>query len=137
MLEHEWHWGSTGAGKSRPIREKHPDAYIKMANKWWCGYRDEEVVILEDLGKDQIAPHHLKVWADHYPVTVEAKGFTLGKIRPKKIYITSNWRIRELYKDPQDYEPLERRFKEVHHVDSPFIILKKQVAEIEKKMSLL
>lgn len=37
-LQNEWHYGPTGTGKSRHVRTKYPDAYIKSNTKWWCGY---------------------------------------------------------------------------------------------------
>lgn len=38
VLDNEWHWGVTGAGKSRAVREKYPDAFIKSNDIWWDGY---------------------------------------------------------------------------------------------------
>lgn len=35
-------------------------------------------------------------------------------IRPERIAVTSNYSIRECFPNPQDYEPLERRFKQIH-----------------------
>lgn len=60
-----------------------------------------------------INANHMKKWADIYKFACEVKGGRM-QIRPKHIIVTSNWSIREVYPDPQDYEPLERRFK-VHH----------------------
>lgn len=105
VLQNEWHYGATGLGKSRPLREAHPDAYIKDANMWWDHYQGEKVVIIEDLGPKMIGAQKLKVWGDHYPFAAEGKGYCM-KIRPEKILITSNWSIKECYPEPQDYEAL-------------------------------
>lgn len=113
-LLHEYHWGYTGTGKSRQARERYPDAYIKDANMWWCNYTGQETVIIEDLGPKLVGAQRMKLWTDHYPFTCEAKGSSLF-IRPKRIIVTSNYSIREIYEDPRDYEPLERRFKVTHY----------------------
>lgn len=49
-LEHEWHWGASGTGKSRGVRERYPEAFIKSNDKWWDGYNNEDVVIIEEMG---------------------------------------------------------------------------------------
>jgi len=124
VLDNEWWWGSTGTGKSRTAYESYPDAYRKGLNKWWDHYRAEEVVIIEEWSPKQelFLTDFLKNWTDHYPFIAEKKG-TSCFIRPKKIIITSNWDLRECFKNEQDIEPLLRRFKITHfgsHAFNPY-----------------
>lgn len=56
----------------------------------------------------------MKIWGDHYKFACEGKGYSMT-IRPKRILVTSNYRIHDLYEDARDYEPLQRRFKEIEH----------------------
>lgn len=54
----------------------------------------------------------LKNWADVYPFIAEKKGSSM-MVRPKRIIVTSNYKIREIFYRAGDYEPLEARFNEI------------------------
>lgn len=114
-LQHEWWYGPTGTGKSRTAWDRYPDHYQKPLNKWWDGYFGQDVVVIEEWEpKNECTASKLKIWADRYPFPGEIKGGTLERIRPTKIIVTSNYTIRECFPNPQDHEPLLRRFKIVH-----------------------
>lgn len=113
-LEHEWWVGPTGTGKSKKVWEDFPEHYQKQANKWWDDYNNQDIVVIEEWEpKNECTASKLKVWCDRYPFPAEIKGGILQGLRPKKIIVTSNYTIRDCFPNPNDYEPLERRFKVV------------------------
>lgn len=111
-----WLQGAPGVGKSffaRFITEFNGYRfYLKPLNKWWDGYEEEEVVIVEDIDhfSAKYMEHFLKIWVDEAPFLAEKKGGTT-KIRPRHFIVTSNYTIEELW--PNDLllqEAIKRRF---------------------------
>lgn len=114
-MKHVWCCGKTGTGKSRDVREKYKGmAYFKIAaNKWWDGYRDQQVAIIEDLDKTHdYQAYNLKLWADRYPFPAEVKGAQV-MIRPDLIVVTSNYHPKDIWTKEEDLGPILRRFKVV------------------------
>lgn len=93
------YWGPTGTGKSRTAWESAGiDAYPKdPRSKFWCGYRGEENVIIDEF-RGGIDISHLLRWLDRYPVRVEIKGGS-QPLMAKKLWITSNIKPEEWYPD--------------------------------------
>lgn len=108
-------WGPTGTGKSRSAWTQYPDAYSKCPrSKFWCGYRGESNVIIDEFrGGIDIA--HLLRWLDRYPVRVEVKGGS-RPLCANKFIITSNLHPRDWFSDldQETYLALERRLNIIH-----------------------
>lgn len=113
----QWLWGEAGAGKSFLARKEcSRDLFLKGCNKWWDGYRNESMVLIDDFDRCHAQPlaHFLKIWADRYTFPAEQKGTTV-QIRPHAIYVTSNYSIDDLFSyDQALLKAIKRRFKERH-----------------------
>lgn len=109
-------WGATGLGKSRRAwDEAGLDAYPKdPRTKWWCGYRGQSSVIIDEFRGDIDASHLLR-WLDRYPVIVETKGAALP-LGASSFWITSNISPREWYPmlDQGTMDALLRRLEVIH-----------------------
>jgi len=105
-----WIWGKSGTGKSHIARKMWSPFYDKPCTKWWCGYRGQANVIIDDIDKKHASwiGSFLKRWADKYSFPNEHKG-SGGQIRPKQVVCTSQYSLEQLF-DGKELEALQRRF---------------------------
>jgi len=119
LTKHLWCWGKTGTGKSKWVRdtydpEQEGKFFLKGSGKWWDGYANQEVVLIEDWGLShvkEIGADLLKIWADVYPFQAEIKGRAFQRIRPRLIIVNSNYKPEDLWTDDRELQPLLRRFE--------------------------
>lgn len=72
-----WFWGATGVGKTYRAKNLGKDYYIKDSSKWWDGYDQQDVVIIDDFRKDNIPFDTLLRWLDENKCQVEIKGSSI------------------------------------------------------------
>ena len=86
-----WLHGAAGNGKSQLARERYPESYKKLANKWWDGYNGQKFVLLEDLDVNHdMLGYHIKLWADKYHCLGETKGGMVALCH-EKLVVTSQY----------------------------------------------
>ena len=111
--------GKPRCGKTRFAHAFDEDAYSKAPTKWWCGYRGQKTVILDDLDKSncQGVSWFLKTWMDGQGHIAETK-FGATWLPFKTFIITSNYRLESLYNgDDELIAALHGRFRVVVVVD--------------------
>lgn len=98
-----WIQGPPGTGKSRKARQISQnrfgeEPFTLEQSKWFDGYKDEQVIVIEDLDKytAHSLGHQIKLWADRYPVKAEVKGGTIP-LKHQILIVTSNFTIEEAF----------------------------------------
>lgn len=129
-----WLVGPPGCGKDGNVIEKYKP-FVKPHNKWWDGYSGQEVVLISDVDKSDAKwiGNFLKIWTDRYPFRAEVKSGTI-EIRPKKIFVTSNYLIKELFEEVQMSDALGRRF-EVIECYGRITISKRPKIELDRTLA--
>lgn len=128
VLPNLWIYGAAGVGKDMFANEQSAAPYLKDAStKWWCGYQGEADVVLRDVGPS-ILVDGFKLWTDRYAFNAEVKGGSLGRIRPARMIVTSNYPPSELFRGA-DVDAVERRFQIVHCHDGIAEFLPRKLIE--------
>lgn len=123
-----WIYGPPGTGKSSMvwnfIDSNKLSFYTKNQNKWWDGYNQPNVVLIEDASPEKMKhlADHIKIWADRYSFTMEVKGSSLlCQDNSFNLVITSNYSISQSF-NTEDAEAISRRFTEVR-IDSAYPLI--------------
>lgn len=124
--KNHWVYGPPGSGKSSAIWDAAEAAglsvYVKLQNKWWDGYRGQDIVLIEDAAPDWMskAAANMKVWSDRYAFNAEVKGSSITIPTPSYyLVVTSNYSMEECF-NATDLQAMRRRFEE-HFKDLPSV----------------
>ena len=127
-----WLVGPSGAGKSRWVRETYGNTfYDKRCNKWFDGFVPElhSVLVIDDLDQSHgYMAYDLNRWADRYAFNAEVKGGEI-RIRPKRVVVTSRFKIDEIWGDESTRASLKRRFEVIRVPMTPFSTLGEFITE--------
>jgi len=107
-----WYYGETGCGKTRlavKTGNLKGSYYIKDNTKWWNGYEQQKVIIVDDFDHEEngLGFRNLIKLLDRYEFLGESKG-SYVKINSELIIVTSD-RSPVLMFDEKKYSQLKRR----------------------------
>lgn len=133
----EWHYGATGCGKSRGIRDRYPagQLYCKDAsNAWMEQFNGEPNMLIEDVDKYHVKlGYQIKIWADRYPFIGNVKGSSVS-MRPEKVLVTSNYLPEDIWSDDATVLPIYRRFAMHKYLEDGTIVITKPGDDNHKPM---
>lgn len=113
-----WVYGKSGVGKTRWIYDTYSPESIYSKNpdnKWWDGYEQQQVVLLDDLRQDHFSLTTLLRWFDRYPCSIEIKGGTMELNSPIMI-VTSDEGPHHWWQG-NDLAQIKRRFTTIKYLD--------------------
>jgi len=119
-----WIHGLSGSGKTFAIQSRfRGQLYPKPKNQWWCGYRDQPVVLFDDISIFHVKfGDDFKIWADRYSFIADKKGSS-STIRPKLFVVTSQYTIDQIWGDEETRSALKRRFKVIEKKENIDLVL--------------
>lgn len=97
-----WLYGPSGSGKTYYHRTHYPDAFIKSPDCNWVGYKNQDVVVIEDfeLSSRKVFQHQLYQWLTSDYISVYVKRYKKRPCVPKIFVVTS-------YYHPLDFKHLK------------------------------
>lgn len=115
-----WLWGVSGSGKTSKAAGHSSDYYIWNGTKWWNGYKQQEVVILDDYswdGSDQAFRYLLRL-IDRFSIQVETKGGMIHFNSPI-IYITCEFPPDAIFAKGNMLNQVVRRIDSIEELKIP------------------
>lgn len=105
-----WYYGSAGTGKTKKVFDTEVNIFRPTSYKWWEGYDQHKVVLLDDWRPRWCNFDNLLKLTDIYPFRIQTKGGSREALY-EKIYITSHLSPRDYFQDLDDseYDQLKRR----------------------------
>lgn len=115
-----WIYGESGSGKTTYIYSKHTDIYMKEStNKWWDGYKQQEVILIDDFRHWELGFDNLLRLLQSFPYQGETKGSTV-EINSPFIYITSVLKPNEVLNSGHQKDTITqllRRITKIIHLE--------------------
>lgn len=107
-----WFYGKSGIGKTSGAIKLSPDSYyIKKNNKWWNGYNQQRLIIIDEFVKSKWDFEDLLQVLDRYPYSGETKGGYV-KINSPLIVLTSILPPERIF-NQIEYKQIHRRVKNI------------------------
>lgn len=128
-----WRWGLAGAGKTRWVFDNFDinDVYSKGNHKWWDGYSQQPVILIDDFASNKWEFRELLMLLDRFPYSGEIKG-GMVPINSGLIIITCEFPPHETWKEGNELNQVLRRITEVVHVLAPGPSSTSDVSEVSK-----
>ena len=119
-MDVQWAWGPTGSGKTEWVREqtKDLDAFWMVPGKWWDGYDNHAVVVLDDFRGSWWKLSYMLRLLQPSPFRVEIKG-AHRQMRAVRFLITSVMHPREVYSmqvDDPEKDPIEQLLRRINNI---------------------
>lgn len=116
-----WLWGATGVGKTRSAFELPGTKYVKDGTQWWDGYRQEDVIIIDDFDGKWPLRDLLRL-LDRYPYQGQVKGGYVA-VNSATIVITCD-------RSPNGFWSLQERSQILRRIDAVRHLQEEIVGEI-------
>lgn len=85
-----WVWGETGMGKTRKVMSLKSVYKIDPPYKWWDGYENEDILLIDDYHSEAIPRGTFLNLLDGYPLRLETKGSHVWA-HWTQVFVTSNY----------------------------------------------